>query len=175
MNEQIVRTVASTTRWIVMGVSGCGKSEIGQRLGAALGLTYIEGDSDHPAANIAKMAAGTPLNDDDRKDWLLCLQSRIKNAQQNGTGLVLSCSSLKRRYRDLLREGDPALVFIHLEGTRELIASRMISRAGHFMKVSLLDSQFRDLEPLENDERGFRLDIALAPQQLIAQITTQLI
>lgn len=158
-------------RWVVMGVSGCGKSEIGRRLAHRLGLVYVEGDDDHPAANVAKMAAGTPLDDADRQDWLLILQARIRAAQQDGIGLVLSCSALKRRYRDLLRQGDPALLFVHLDGARELIAARMQARGDHFMPLALLDSQLRDLEPLAEDEDGIRLDIRNAPEQLLDDIT----
>ena len=153
-----------------MGVSGCGKSEIGRRLAHRLGLAYAEGDDDHPAANVAKMAAGTPLDDADRQDWLLILQARIRAAQQDGIGLVLSCSALKRRYRDLLRQGDPALLFVHLDGARDLIAARMQARGDHFMPLALLDSQLRDLEPLAEDEAGLRLDIRLAPERLIEEI-----
>ena len=97
----------SDVRWVVMGVSGCGKSEIGQRLASRLQVRYAEGDADHPATNIAKMAAGIPLSDADRQEWLLMLQARIRSAKEQGESLVLSCSALKRRYRDLLREGDP--------------------------------------------------------------------
>ncbi|MFC6521718.1 gluconokinase [Undibacterium arcticum] len=146
------------------------QSEIGQRLADRLGIAYVEGDNDHPAANIAKMATGTPLDDTDRNEWLLGLQARIRAAQQRGEALVLSCSALKRRYRDLLRAGDPALVFIHLEGDRDLIASRMRQRPGHFMPVTLLDSQFLDLEPLMDDELGIRLNIECGPEQIVDQV-----
>jgi gluconokinase len=161
---------ARRQRWVVMGVSGCGKSEIGRRLSAALGTAYAEGDDDHPPANVAKMAAGTALTDVDRRDWLLLLQSRIAAASAQGAGLVLSCSSLKRRYRDLLRAGDPGLVFVHLHGERALIAQRMHERPGHFMPPALLESQLRDLEPLQADEAGMVLDIADTPEQLIEQV-----
>lgn len=157
-------------RWVVMGVSGCGKSEIGARLAAALGYPFLEGDSFHPAENVAKMSAGIPLNDDDRAGWLLTLQGKIREAAQRGEGLVLSCSSLKRRYRDLLRLGDPDLRFAHLIGERAVIESRMQSRPGHYMPTSLLDSQLRDLEPLQADEAGLRLDLTLPPQQLVSLI-----
>jgi gluconokinase len=168
--EQAVKNLAGLPgRWIVMGVSGCGKSEVGSRLAARLGVDHFEGDNDHPAANIAKMAAGIPLDDNDRQGWLLLLQARIRNAAAAGRGLVLSCSALKRRYRDLLRAGDPDLVFVHLHGDRELIASRMRARPGHFMPVKLLDSQFADLEPLGADERGIQLDIKAAPDELVEQ------
>lgn len=160
-------------RWVVMGVSGCGKSEVGYALADKLGIAHFEGDDDHPPANIAKMAAGTPLNDDDRHGWLLILQDRIRQAAELDAGLVLSCSALKRRYRDLLRAGDPELVFVHLAGDRDLIASRMHARPNHFMPVALLDSQFRDLEPLQDDERALRLDITHPPRILVDQILQQ--
>jgi gluconokinase len=157
-------------RWVVMGVSGCGKSTVGQALATAQGVPYIEGDQFHPEANVAKMSAGTPLNDDDRGGWLLALQAQIRDAQQRNAGLVLSCSALKRRYRDLLRQGDPALRFAHLNGPRELISARMQARANHYMPPSLLDSQFRDLEPLQADEAGITLDIGDAPALLVTLI-----
>jgi gluconokinase len=156
-------------RWVVMGVSGCGKSEVGRCLADRLGLIHLEGDADHPPANIAKMAAGTPLDDGDRHGWLLLLKQRIDEAAAKGTGLVLSCSALKRRYRDLLRAGDADLFFLHLDGGRELIAGRMQTRANHFMPVALLDSQFRDLEPLQEDEYGATLDIRFPPTALVEQ------
>ncbi|UOD33678.1 gluconokinase [Massilia violaceinigra] len=153
-----------------MGVSGCGKSTVGQALAQELGVPFVEGDQFHPPANVAKMSAGMPLDDDDRAGWLLALQARIREARAGGAGLVLSCSALKRRYRDLLREGDPALRFAHLDGPRELIAARMRARAGHYMPPSLLDSQLRDLEALQSDEAGVLLDIGSAPGQQVARI-----
>lgn len=153
-----------------MGVSGCGKSEIGQGLATALGVDFLEGDSLHSATNVAKMAAGTPLTDSDRADWLLTLQQRIAQATEQQRGLVLSCSALKRRYRDLLRAGDPGLRFAHLSGARAVIAERMQARVGHYMPPSLLDSQLRDLEPLQADEAGVLLDLTRTPQQLVADI-----
>jgi carbohydrate kinase (thermoresistant glucokinase family) len=156
--------------WIIMGVSGCGKSSIGQRLADALKVPFVEGDSFHSAQNVAKMAAGTPLNDHDRADWLQALQTQIRTARENNTGLVLSCSALKRRYRDLLRAGDATLRFAHLVGTRDLIAARMEARTGHYMPLSLLDSQLAALEPLEADESGLSLDIRRQPQELVNTI-----
>ena len=158
-------------RWVVMGVSGCGKSTVGQALATAQGVPYVEGDQFHPDANVAKMSAGMPLNDDDRAGWLLALQAQIRDARKHDAGLVLSCSALKRRYRDLLRQGDPALRFAHLSGPKELIAARMQARQNHYMPPSLLDSQFRDLEPLQDDEAGITLDIGTAPELLVEQIT----
>lgn len=170
MNIQSIAALCPPTRWVVMGVSGCGKSEIGSRLAACLGVAYVEGDDDHPAGNIDKMAAGTPLNDSDRHDWLLILQTRIKVAAERGEGLVISCSSLKRRYRDLLRGGDPELMFVHLVGDRDLIKSRMQARPNHFMPPALLDSQFRDLEPPQGDERALSIAINNTPERMIEEI-----
>ncbi|SDG43657.1 MULTISPECIES: gluconokinase [unclassified Duganella] len=158
------------TRWVVMGVSGCGKSTVGQALALANGVPFIEGDQYHPEANVAKMSAGLPLNDGDRAGWLEALQTQISAARHRGEGLVVSCSALKRRYRDLLRQGDPALRFVHLNGAQALIAARMQSRVGHYMPTSLLDSQFRDLEPLQPDETGITLDIDLPPADLLKEI-----
>ena len=160
----------SLVRWVVMGVSGCGKSTVGQALATRLQVAFVEGDQFHPPANVAKMSAGLPLDDDDRAGWLLALQAELRRAAEEGVGLVVSCSSLKRRYRDLLRAGDPALRFAHLDGPRELIAARMQARHDHYMPPSLLDSQFRDLEPLQADEAGVTLSITLAPEQLVARI-----
>lgn len=157
-------------RWVVMGVSGCGKSAVGRMLADRLRLSHSEGDAYHPQANIAKMAAGTPLDDIDRHGWLMLLQQHIAEAARNCTGLVLSCSALKRRYRDMLRAGDPDLLFLHLDGDRELIAERMQARPNHFMPVALLESQFRDLERLQADERGLAVDIRQPPEVLVEQV-----
>jgi gluconokinase len=174
MDKQSGSGTGHSRRMVVMGVSGCGKSEIGQRLAARIGCAYAEGDDDHPPANRAKMAAGIPLDDADRHGWLLQLQAKIRQANERDASLVLSCSSLKRRYRDLLREGDPDLVFVHLHGNRDLIAERMRARTGHFMPPSLLDSQFRDLEALAADEKGVLLDIRKEPGALIDEIMQRL-
>jgi gluconokinase len=159
-----------TIRWVVMGVSGCGKSTVGQALADALAVPFIEGDAYHPAANVTKMSTGLALDDDDRAEWLRSLQTEVRNARERGAGIVLSCSALKRRYRDLLRDADPALRFAHLSGERELIAARMHARVDHYMPPSLLDSQLRDLDPLQADEAGLRLDIGVQPALLVAQI-----
>jgi len=161
-------------RWVVMGVSGSGKSTVGAALAARLGVRFIEGDSYHPPHNVAKMASGLPLDDHDRADWLNALANEIRAARAHGAGLVLSCSALKRRYRDLLRQADPDVRFIHLHGPRVLIAERMARRTGHYMPPMLLDSQLRDLEALEADEAGLRLDITAAPDLLVDRITVLL-
>ena len=161
---------ASRIRWVVMGVSGCGKSTVGLHLADARGDVYVEGDAFHPPANVAKMSAGQPLNDDDRSDWLRALKGQIRAAREEGLGLVLACSALKRSYRDLLREADPALRFAHLQGPRELIAERLSARTDHYMPPLLLDSQLAALEPLAQDEQGIALDIRHAPAQLVQEI-----
>ena len=153
-----------------MGVSGCGKSSIGLQLATALGAPFLEGDTFHSYANVAKMSAGVALTDADRSDWLQALHAEIHTARDRHAGLVLSCSALKRRYRDLLRSADPQLRFAHLHGARELIESRMAARPGHYMPTSLLDSQFDALEPLQADEAGIVLDLSNDPSQLVREI-----
>jgi gluconokinase len=157
-------------RWVVMGVCGSGKSSVGALLAAALGVRFLEGDDFHPPANVQKMRAGIPLTDEDRAGWLDRLAAEIGAAAAAGEGLVLSCSALKRRYRDRLRAADPGLRFAHMAGERDLIAQRMLARAGHYMPLSLLESQLAILEPLQADEAGMQLDIRQDPAQLVAAI-----
>lgn len=144
---------------VVMGVSGCGKSTIGLALAQQLGVPFIEGDSLHPPRNVAMMAAGTPLNDADRADWLAAIAQKLSQAAAAGQGLVVSCSALKRRYRDVLRGGAPDLRFVHLHGSLSVLRQRMNERRGHYMPPSLLDSQLATLEPPEPDEAALTLDI----------------
>ncbi|MDI7863480.1 gluconokinase [Rhizobiaceae bacterium n13] len=132
---------------VVMGVSGCGKSSVGEKLAAHYSVPFVEGDQLHPASNVAKMAEGTPLTDADRTPWLAEIGSGLRAAREKGEGIVLSCSALKRSYRDQLRAaaGD-GLAFVYLEGSRSLLESRMGARKGHFMPTSLLESQLQTLE-----------------------------
>lgn len=150
---------------VVMGVSGSGKTTIGTALAHALDVEYAEADTFHPQANIDKMTAGHPLTDEDRAPWLEAIADWIREHQ--AAGGVVTSSALKRRYRDVLRTGGNVW-FAHLHGDREILAERMQSRSGHFMPVSLLDSQLADLEPLEPDEPGAIFDIRDTP----AEITT---
>lgn len=159
---------------VVMGVAGCGKSHIGKAIASALDATFIEGDAFHPPENVARMSASIPLTDADRAGWLAALAARLAQGRRNGESMVLACSALKQRYRDQLREGDPDLVFVHLHGSRDLIAARMTERSGHFMPVSLLDSQFRDLEAPGADERVIACDIGAPPEPLRDQVLAQL-
>lgn len=153
-------------RIVVMGVSGCGKSTVGRLLAYELGLDYIEGDDLHPSENVARMAAGVALTDADRQGWLQALAQRLADARAQGRGLVLSCSALKRSYRDILRTGAPDVRFIHLHGARELLTARMHDRPGHYMPPSLLDSQLATLELPGVDEEALSFDIAQAPEAI---------
>ncbi|MFD7549867.1 gluconokinase [Streptomyces sp. NPDC059578] len=144
-----------------MGVAGTGKTTIGPLLADRLGVPYAEGDDFHPAANIAKMSAGTPLTDEDRWPWLDAIGEWARG--RTGLGGVVSSSALKRSYRDRLRTAAPDLVFLHLAGDRSLIEDRMSHREGHFMPTALLDSQFATLQPLEPDEAGVVVDVAGDP------------
>jgi gluconokinase len=149
---------------VVMGVAGTGKTTIGPLLAARFGVPYAEGDEFHPQANIAKMSAGVPLTDDDRRPWLDAIGAWAH--ERSGLGGVVSCSALKRSYRDRLRAAAPGLVFVHLTGGRALIEDRMSHRRGHFMPTALLDSQFATLEPLGPDEPGVEVDVAGSPEEI---------
>ncbi|MER5910582.1 gluconokinase [Streptomyces sp. NPDC001982] len=149
---------------VVMGVAGTGKTTIGPLLAARLGVPYAEGDDFHPQANIAKMTAGIPLDDEDRWPWLDAIGTWAHG--QAGLGGVVSSSALKRSYRDRLRAEAPGVVFVHLTGDRKLIEDRMGHRHGHFMPTSLLDSQFATLQPLEPDEVGVAVDVSGSPEEI---------
>jgi gluconokinase len=142
---------------VVMGVSGSGKSTVGAALAQRLRVPFADADDFHPPANIAKMTAGQALDDDDRYPWLEAIGEWL--AQHSADGGVMSCSALKRKYRDQLRRRCPDVEFLHLSGTPEVIGKRQASRPGHFMPASLLASQFATLEPLEPDERGIAIDV----------------
>ena len=153
-----------------MGVSASGKSTVGVQLAAALGLEFLEGDSLHSAANVARMAAGVALTDADRLGWLQALARRMAAARAAGQGLVLSCSALKRAYRDILRQGAPDLHLVHLHGVRELLARRMAARTGHYMPPSLLESQLATLEPPDAQEKAQTFDVHNRPEQIVAAV-----
>ncbi|TLQ46862.1 gluconokinase [Streptomyces marianii] len=149
---------------VVMGVAGTGKTTIGPLLAEALGVPYAEGDDFLPAGNIAKMSAGVALDDADRGPWLDAI-GRWAHGRA-GLGGVVSCSALKRNYRDRLRAAAPDVEFLHLTGDRALIERRMAERTGHFMPTALLDSQFATLQPLRGDEAGVAVDVSGSPQEI---------
>ncbi|AXB42240.1 gluconokinase [Amycolatopsis albispora] len=154
---------------VVMGVAGAGKSTIGTALAERLGVEYAEADEFHPASNIEKMTSGVPLTDEDRWPWLRSIAAWVRSHDR--TGGVVTCSALKYAYRDVLRAGGDVW-FLHLDGARELLATRMGGRSGHFMPPSLLDSQLTDLSPLRQDERGYTLDIGALPEDLVEAALT---
>ena len=156
---------------VVMGVSGTGKTTVGQALAERLDMTFIEGDSLHPPANIAKMSAGTPLDDDDRRPWLEALGALLALHHADGVSTVLTCSALKRSYRDLLRARVPAgsVSFVHLGAPFDVLRARMESRE-HFMPASLLQSQLDTLEPLGDDEDGGVFDVTAPLADVVADV-----
>lgn len=143
---------------VIMGVSGCGKSVVGADIAAKSGGRLIEGDAFHPPANIEKMSAGHPLNDEDRAGWLGTLGAEMAKALANGEHPVLTCSSLKRIYRERLRSAVPGLGFVFLELTKEMATERCSHRPGHFMPASLVDSQFATLEAPYGEDRTLVVD-----------------
>lgn len=152
-------------RVVVMGVSGCGKSSVGEALGAILGVPYVDGDDLHPAENVAKMAAGVPLTDADRWPWL----DRVAAVLAERAPAIVGCSALKRAYRDRISAGAGGPVrFVHLAGSRAVIEGRMAARTGHFMPAALLDSQFAALEPPGPDE-ALTLDVAMPVDRIAAE------
>ncbi|MDB5894156.1 MAG: gluconate kinase [Rhodoferax sp.] len=159
---------------VVMGVSGCGKSTVGRKLADALKLPFLEGDDFHPPENVARMAAGIPLTDADREGWLRTLADRMAEAAGPGEGLVLSCSALKRRYRDVLREGAAGVRFVYLHGSPEVLALRMAQRTKHYMPPSLLNSQLATLEPPAADEHALAFDLQLPTQVVVATVISAL-
>jgi len=156
-------------RLVIMGVCGCGKSTVGQQLATRLGCNFLEGDSLHSPHNLALMAAGTPLSDDDRAVWLDIIAQSLNDLSPS-EGLVVSCSALKRKYRDRLRLACPALRFVHLHGERGLLAKRLHQRRGHYMPASLLDSQLETLELPGADEDAITLNIVEPASSLVAHI-----
>lgn len=157
---------------VMMGVSGTGKTTIGKALAAALGWAFVEGDDFHPVANIEKMKAGIPLNDEDRRPWLQALRKRVDEACQRGENVLLACSALKHDYREYLEQHDPDCVhYVYLHGPEALIRRRLAERQGHFMAPTLLQSQ---LEALEPPEGALQVDVTPAPAVIVAEIRRKL-
>jgi len=160
----------ATSSIVVMGVSGSGKTTVAVALADRLGWEFAEGDDFHPAENVAKMRAGTPLDDDDRWPWLRRLAAWIGEHEQDGRSVVVTCSALKRSYRDLLREGHPSVWFAHVTVDAELLRDRVGNRTGHYMPPSLLDSQLAALEPLGDDEPGADISGAGSPDTVVEDL-----
>ena len=157
---------------VLMGVSGSGKSTVGKLLAERLGWTFIEGDDFHPPANVAKMRAGTPLTDADRKPWLAALRERVDAACARGENVVLACSALKHAYRDYLEKHEPECVhYVYLHGSEELIRQRLAARKGHFMPPGLLHSQFEALEPPTD---AVKVDVSGTPDETADEILRKL-
>ena len=169
-----VPSEALTCALIVMGVSGAGKSTIAAALARRLGWRYADGDTFHPASNVAKMKAGQPLNDDDRRPWLQAIADEIDRVCGAGDRVVIACSALKRAYRDILVHGRGDVRIVFLSGTQPLIASRLANRKGHFMPPDLLASQFRTLEPPDDDERPITISIEAGVDAIVDTIVQQL-
>jgi carbohydrate kinase (thermoresistant glucokinase family) len=155
---------------LLMGVSGCGKSTIGRRLGATLGWPFRDADSFHPEANIEKMARGEPLDDADRAPWLAAIADWIDGHRRSGTQAVVSCSALKRRYRSVVVGDRPDVGLVYLYGTFGVIADRMSRRKGHFMPPALLKSQFDALEQPRPEERALAVSVRLPPKRIVERI-----
>lgn len=153
---------------VVMGVSGTGKSTIGEALAAALALPFVEGDDLHPRVNVDKMSSGIPLTDADRAPWLDAVAAELDGP------VVITCSALKRVYRDRLRAAAPDLVLVYLHGSRELLSTRVAGRDGHFMPTSLLESQLATLEEPTPDERPIVMDVELTPDRIVRGIVDRL-
>ncbi|MFB9407448.1 MULTISPECIES: gluconokinase [Dactylosporangium] len=156
--------------FLLMGVAGTGKTTVGGLLAGRLGWQYAEADDFHPVANVEKMAAGTPLTDADRRPWLDAIGAWIDERAAAGESGVVTCSGLKRAYRDRLRHGRPQVRVVFLEGSRELITRRLTARHGHFMRVEMLDSQFADLEPPTPDEGVTEVSVEPPPGEIVAAI-----
>ena len=159
-----------TTTIVVMGVSGSGKSTVAATLVDRLGWEFAEGDDFHPPENVEKMRAGHPLDDEDRWPWLRSLAAWIGEHERAGRSVVVTCSALKRSYRDLLRDGHPSVWFAHVTADPQLIRERMEHRTGHYMPPSLLDSQLATLEPLGDDEPGARVSGAGSPPSVVTEL-----
>jgi len=157
-----------------MGVSGTGKTTVGAMLAGRLRWTYAEADEFHPAANVAKMRAGIPLDDENRWPWLRAIGAWIDERAAAGEPAVVTCSALKRRYRDVLRAGRAQVRLIYLDADRELIARRLAARHGHFFPAGLLDSQFSELEPPERDEHSLTVSVDETPEHVVNEIITRL-
>jgi gluconokinase len=170
----LANTIIKPIIAIVMGVSGSGKTTVSVLLSAALGCQFQEGDDLHPAANVEKMRGGTPLTDADRLPWLRKIAEEIDGWRRRGESGVLTCSALKRSYRDIIIGSHSDVALVYLKGSRDLIHSRMAARHEHFMPVALLDSQFATLQEPTPDEHPITVDVGAKPIEIVGDIVNQL-
>lgn len=161
-----------TTVVVFMGVCGSGKTTVAKQFAQRMSWPFAEADDFHSSANVAKMASGTPLTDDDRWPWLNSLRDWINREVAEGYNIVMTCSALKKAYRDVLREANADVYFIELTGTREVLMSRLINRKDHYMPAKLLDSQLAILESLSDDELGFKVDINHTTSEIVDNVVT---
>ena len=159
---------------VVMGVASSGKTSLGERLARHLGWPFRDADSFHPPENVAKMSGGTPLDDDDRKPWLAAIAAWIDDLRATGRNGIVTCSALKKRYRDVIVGDRPDVALVYLKGSRELIGQRMAARQHHFMPPALLDSQFAALEEPGADERPLVMPVDLLKAEIETQVLGQL-
>lgn len=159
------------SRYVIMGVSGCGKSTVGEALAHATGLAFVDGDNLHPRDNIAKMARGVPLDDGDRAPWLARVGARLAQGDET----IIACSALKRSYRDAIRaHAGASVTFVYLRGRRDTLVERMRKRDGHFMPVRLLDTQLETLEEPDGDERVVVADIEMPLDDIVAALARKI-
>jgi gluconokinase len=159
---------------VLMGVTGSGKSSVMAPLARRLRAVSAEGDAFHPDANVRKMAAGMPLTDEDREPWLQAIADWIGAREAESVDAVVTCSALRRRYRDVLRKGHPSVRFVHLRAPRAVLERRLAARTGHYMPASLLPSQLDTLEPLGPEEPGFEVGVDRPPSQIADEIAERL-
>jgi gluconokinase len=156
---------------VVMGVTGSGKTTVGTALAERMGVPFADADDFHSPENVAKMRSGVPLTDVDRRPWLLAIGAWLA---EHDEGAVVTCSALKRVYRDTLREAAPTITFLHLHGDKDTVRARVAARKGHFMPQSLVDSQYADLEPLEADEKALVVDFALPVEVIVDRVASEI-
>lgn len=167
-------TDAGTTTLVIMGVSGCGKSTVAHRLVERLGWAFAEGDDFHPPSSVAKMRSGHPLDDDDRWPWLRAIAGWIGEREAAGDSAVVTCSALKRGYRETLRDGHPSVLFVHVDVSTDVLRERLGGRQGHYMPASLLDSQLATLERVQPDEPGFAAPSNGPPDEVAELVLAEL-
>lgn len=159
---------------VVMGVASSGKTSLGERLAERLGWPFRDADSFHPPENVAKMSSGTPLTDEDRKPWLAAIAAWIDELRTTGGNGIVTCSALKRAYREVIVGDRPDVTLVYLRGSRELIGQRMAARQHHFMPPALLDSQFATLEEPGADERPLVVQVEASKEAIVAQVVREL-